>query len=108
LWEYKEKSWARKLFEHWRTSLKWQRLKPYEGFAEMIESRWDGLTAFIRSEDKISLGLVEGLNNKSESSAAVPIKEFRAYFQSVVKITIVSHSIDPAIFGPYQPQVELF
>jgi transposase len=44
--------------------LKWQRLKPYEEFAEMIESHWDGIAAFIHSEEKVSLGFVEGLNNK--------------------------------------------
>ena len=30
----------------------------------MIESHWDGIAAFILSEDKVSLGFVEGLNNK--------------------------------------------
>jgi len=30
----------------------------------MIESHWDGIAAFIRLEDKVSLGFVEGLNNK--------------------------------------------
>lgn len=64
LWEYKKEGWARKFFDNWRASLKWQRLKPYEEFAEMIESHWDGIAAFILSEDKVSLGFVEGLNNK--------------------------------------------
>jgi len=32
--------------------------------AQMIESHWDGIAVFIQSEDKVSLGLVEGLNNK--------------------------------------------
>ena len=64
LWEYKKEGWARKFFGNWRTSLKWQRLKPYEEFAEMIESHWDGIATFILSEDKVSLGFVEGLNNK--------------------------------------------
>jgi len=64
LWEYKKEGWARKFFDNWRTSLKWQRLKPYEEFAEMIESHWDGIATFILSEDKVSLGFVEGLNNK--------------------------------------------
>ncbi len=64
LWEYKKEGWARKFFDNWRSSLKWQRLKPYEAFAEMIESHWDGIAAFIQSEDKVSLGFVEGLNNK--------------------------------------------
>jgi len=64
LWGYKREGWARKFFDNWRASLKWQRLKPYEEFAEMIESHWDGIATFILSEDKVSLGFVEGLNNK--------------------------------------------
>lgn len=64
LWEYKKEGWARKFFDNWQSSLKWQRLKPYEAFAEMIESHWEGIAAFIQSEDKVSLGFVEGLNNK--------------------------------------------
>ena len=64
LWEYKKEGWARKFFDNWKSSLKWQRLRPYEEFAEMIESHWDGIAAFIQSEEKVSLGFVEGLNNK--------------------------------------------
>ena len=64
LWEYKKEGWARKFFDNWQSSLKWQRLRPYEEFAEMIESHWDGIAAFIQSEEKVSLGFVEGLNNK--------------------------------------------
>lgn len=64
LWEYQQEGWARKFFENWRASLKWQRLRPYEEFAEMIESHWSGIVAFIQLEDKVSLGFVEGLNNK--------------------------------------------
>ena len=64
LWEYKQEGWARKFFENWQASLKWQRLRPYEEFAELIERHWDGIAAFIQLEDKVSLGFVEGLNNK--------------------------------------------
>ena len=49
---------------HWRASLKWQRLKPYEKFAAMIDRHWHGIAAYCRLENKISLGFVEGLNNK--------------------------------------------
>ena len=52
------------LLENWRASLKWQRLKPYEKFAEMIQRHWDGIAAYCRLENKVSLGFVEGLNNK--------------------------------------------
>ena len=47
-----------------RQALKWQRLKPYEKFAEMIDRHWDGIAAYCRLKNKVSLGFVEGLNNK--------------------------------------------
>jgi transposase len=64
LWEYQTEGWARRFFENWRDSLKWQRLKPYEKFAQMIESHWDGIAAYCKPENKVALGFVEGLNNK--------------------------------------------
>lgn len=64
LWSYEREGWARRFFENWRASLKWQRLKPYEKFAEMIDRHWDGIAAYCRAENKVSLGFVEGLNNK--------------------------------------------
>lgn len=64
LWSYEREGWARRFFENWRVGLKWQRLKPYEKFAEMIDRHWDGIAAYCRPENKVSLGFVEGLNNK--------------------------------------------
>jgi len=64
LWDYEREAWARRFFENWRASLKWQRLKPYEKFAEMIERHWEGIAAYCKPENKVSLGFVEGLNNK--------------------------------------------
>jgi len=64
LWEYKSAGWARRFFDHWRSSLKWQRLEPFEEFAKMIESHWDGIASYIHREEDVSLGFVEGLNNK--------------------------------------------
>lgn len=64
LWDYNREAWARKFFENWRASLKWQRLKPYEKFAQMIDRHWDGIAAYCKPENKVALGFVEGLNNK--------------------------------------------
>jgi transposase len=64
LWSYQSEAWARRFFENWRSSLKWQRLAPYEKFAEMIDRHWDGIAAYCKPENKVSLGFVEGLNNK--------------------------------------------
>ena len=63
-WDYEREGWARRFFENWRASLKWQRLKPYEKFAQMIDRHWDGIAAYCKPENKVSLGFVEGLNNK--------------------------------------------
>ena len=64
LWSYRSEAWARRFFESWRDSLKWQRLKPYEKFAAMIDRHWDGIAAYCKPENKVALGFVEGLNNK--------------------------------------------
>ena len=64
LWDYESEGWARRFFENWRASLKWQRLEPYENFAQMIDRHWDGIAAYCKPENKVSLGFVEGLNNK--------------------------------------------
>lgn len=73
LWDYNREAWARKFFENWRASLKWQRLKSYEKFAEMIERHWDGIAAYCQPENKVALGFVEGLNNK------IRVMQRRAY-----------------------------
>ena len=64
LWDYRSEAWARRFFDQWRASLKWQRLKPFEQFAGMIERHWDGIAAYCKPENKVALGFVEGLNNK--------------------------------------------
>jgi transposase len=64
LWDYRTPGWARRFFENWRESLKWQRLGPYEKFATMVESHWDGIVTYCDVENKVPLGFVEGMNNK--------------------------------------------
>ena len=73
LWDYQREAWARRFFDNWKEALKWQRLKPYEKFAAMIERHWDGIAAYCRPDNKVSLGFVEGLNNK------VRVLQRRAY-----------------------------
>ena len=65
LWEYGREGWARRFFEHWRAALKWQRLRPYEKFAAMIDRHWDGIAAYCHPDNKVALGFVEGLNKDS-------------------------------------------
>jgi transposase len=73
--------------------LRWQRLKPYEKFAEMIERHWDGLEAYCKPENKVSLGFVEGLNNK------IRVMQRRAYGlrdEEYLRLTVLT-SILPQI-----------
>ena len=64
LWDYKREVWAQRFFERWKSALRWQRLKPYEKFARMIEEHWDGIVLYCEEENKVPLGFVEGINNK--------------------------------------------
>jgi transposase len=64
LWDYKREGWARRFFERWKSALRWQRLKPYEKFARMVEAHWDGIASYCHEENKVPLGFVEGINNK--------------------------------------------
>ncbi len=64
LWDYRSEVWARKFFDRWRRSLRWQRLGPFEKFAELVERHWEGIAAYCRPENKVALGFVEGMNNK--------------------------------------------
>ena len=64
LWNYRSEAWARKFFENWKSSLRWQRLKPYQDFVKLTEKHWDGIAAYCKPENKVPLGFVEGINNK--------------------------------------------
>lgn len=45
LWDYEGTSWARRFFENWRSSLKWQRPKLYKKFAAKLDRHGDGIAA---------------------------------------------------------------
>lgn len=64
LWDYNNPTWALKFFKNWKAQLKWQRLKPFEQFAAIIDRHWDGIVSYCHPENKVSLGFMEGLNNK--------------------------------------------
>jgi transposase len=64
LWGYSREGWARRFFDNWKASLKWQRLKPFEKFAALVERNWSGIAAYCEAEAKFSLGFVEGVNTK--------------------------------------------
>jgi len=63
---YRTERAARVFFDRWKQRLRWQRLKPYQKSAQMIENHWDGIVSYCRPENKASLGMVEGLNNNTK------------------------------------------
>lgn len=64
LWDYNNPTWARKFFGNWKKQLRWSRLKPFEDFVALVERHWDGIVSYCRPDHKVSLGFMEGLNNK--------------------------------------------
>jgi transposase len=64
LWDYRNPTCCRKFFENWKSQLRWQRLEPFEKFAAMIEKHWYGIISYCNPANKVSLGFMEGLNNK--------------------------------------------
>jgi len=48
----------------WKAQLRWQRLRPLEKFAGLVERRWGGIVSYCEVDNKVSLGFVEGVNNK--------------------------------------------
>ena len=64
LWDFTSATDARLFFEEWRSSLRWQRLVPYEKFARMIDAHWSGIASYCTTTNKVPLGFVEGLNNR--------------------------------------------
>jgi hypothetical protein len=63
---------ARRFFDNWRSSLKWQRLGPYERFADMIDRHRGGIADLLQQENKVSLGFVEASTKKFASSSDAP------------------------------------
>jgi transposase len=64
LWDYNNPTWARKFFDSWKSQLRWSRMKPFDDFVGLVERHWDGIISYCKPDHKVSLGFMEGLNNK--------------------------------------------
>lgn len=92
LWDYQSEVWAKRFFERWRDALKWQRLPSFEKFARMIERHWAGIASYCHPDNKCSLGMVEGLNNK------IRVIQRRAYGyrdEEFLKLKIIASFLPP-------------
>ena len=56
--ELSDGGWAQRFIENWKDSLKWQRLKPYAKFADMIEE--------AQEKEVIREKLVESIREKTD------------------------------------------
>jgi transposase len=90
LWDYSYPASARTFFENWKAQLKWQRLEPFEKFAAMIERHWDGIVAYCHPDNKVSLGFMEGLNNKIRS---IQRRSFGIKDQRYLKLKVLTSFI---------------
>ena len=73
LWSYEREGWARRFFENWKAALKWQRLRPYEKFAEMIERHWMALPLTADPKTKCRWDSSRASTTKFVSSKGVPM-----------------------------------
>ncbi len=98
LWDYENPTWARKFFENWKAQLRWQRLKPFEEFAALIERHWEGVISYCHPDNKVSLGFVEGLNNK------IRVIQRRAYGikdQEYLRLKVLTSFIPDSLNDPH-------
>lgn len=65
LWSYRSRTWAKKVWQLWKDSLKWGRLKSYERFVRMIDRHLDGILAYC--DHKVPLGFIEATNLKAKN-----------------------------------------
>ena len=90
LWDYNSPLWSRKFFENWKSQLRGSRLAPYQKFARMIERHWEGIVSYCHPDNKVSLGFMEGLNNK------IRVIQRRAYGikdQEYLKLKVITSFI---------------
>jgi transposase len=71
LWDYEREGWARRFFENWRAALKWQRLEPYEKFAQMIARHWDGIAAYCQAREQ-GVAWIRGRFEQQDSCHPAP------------------------------------
>jgi transposase len=73
LWDYRREAWARRFFQNWKAALRWQRLKPYQKFAAMIDRHWDGIATYCRPRTRSRSASSRDSTTKSVSLNAVPM-----------------------------------
>jgi transposase len=64
LWSYKSETSMLKFWVSWKEGLKWKRLAPFQKVVRMVESHWEGIASWCKTENRVPLGFVEGMNGR--------------------------------------------
>ena len=67
-WEYVSPAWAEKFMDQWCRKVMRSRLEPMKKIARMIRVHKPLILNWFAARDEVSLGAVEGLNNKLKAS----------------------------------------
>ena len=63
-WEYKYQAWAMKFLKRWCTKVMRSKIEPMKKVVKTIRSHQDLIQNWFKARGRISMGAVEGLNNK--------------------------------------------
>ena len=67
-WQYQSSTWARKFLKAWCSKTMRSKIEPMKKIAKMLRSHEDLIMNWFEVKGEISLGAVEGLNNKLKAS----------------------------------------
>ncbi len=67
-WEYRSSAWAEKFMLQWCTKAMRSRLEPMKRIARMLRAHKPLIMNWFEAREQISLGAVEGLNNRLKAS----------------------------------------
>jgi len=84
-WEYTSATWAGKFLDAWCTQVMRSRLEPMKKVAKTIRSHKQLILNWFEAKNKISLGAVEGQNNKAK---VVIRKSYGFKTAEILKITL--------------------
>ncbi len=88
-WEYTSATWAGKFLDAWCTRVMRSRLEPMKKVAKTIRSHKQLLLNWFEAKNVISLGAVEGLNNKAK---VVTRKSYGFKTAEILKISLYRES----------------
>jgi len=104
LWDYGREGWARCFFDNWRASLKWQRLEPYERFADSLPAASPDVERKALGETRIVRQKIQLLELHGAAAAAcnAPHFEFQNDLESGTRqVANPTHTpVVPAFLDP--------